>query len=464
MKILLIIHGFPPQQSAGSEIYTFMLANQLSKKDDVTVLTRTNNLNDEEYAVSKTSRGDFDLITINNTLKYRRCYTDKYINHQITAIFNQILNELKPDVIHIGHLIGLSTTIVDEAKRHGIPIVYTLHDFWLICPTGRFIRDDSTICHEPSILECQKCLKPQLLVNQGANKLIRFTKKVIGTSKGSTRLYGYLEKVYQYYANIFFNMRNNTFDREIIRRQKNMLNLFDLVDIFIAPSKFLLKKYTEFGLNENKVIYLDYGFNTTPYKNLKRKVSVNLRIGYIGTLIPPKGIHVLLKAFSKIKANNVELRIHGGFDHNNDEYKSYSASIKELFKLDNVSWFGPYKNENITNILNEIDIIVVPSVWFENSPLVIHEAFMAKIPVFASRIGGMEELVQHGINGFLFELGNDDDLRLSIQKIINQPDLLEKFKSNIPKVADIVDHAVDGRKIYLKSIKDNSLTPHFKQN
>jgi glycosyltransferase involved in cell wall biosynthesis len=458
MKILLIIHGFPPKQSTGSEIYTWMLANQLSNKDDVTVLTRTNSLSEEEYAVSKMSRGNFDLITINNTLKYRRCYVDKFINHQITTIFKEILIELKPDVIHIGHLIGLSTTIVDEAKRHGIPIVYTLHDYWLICPNGRFIKDDSTICLEPSILGCQKCLRHQLLVNQGVNKLIRYTKKIIGTSKDTSRLHGYLEKVYKYYSNVLIRIRKNTSDREIIKRQKIMLNLFNFVDLFIAPSEFLLKKYVEFGLNEEKVIYLDYGFNTTPYKNLNRKVSVNLRIGYIGTLIPPKGIHVLLKAFSKIKAINVELRIHGGFDHNIDEYKSYSTAIKKFFKLDNVTWFGPYINDDIVNILNEIDIIVVPSVWYENSPLVIHEAFLAKIPVFASRVGGMEELVQHGINGFLFEPGNDDDLRLYIQKIINQPDLLEKFKSNIPKVVDIVGHARDVRKVYLESMKVNSLT------
>jgi glycosyltransferase involved in cell wall biosynthesis len=448
MNILLVIHGFPPRQAAGSEIYTWMLANQLSQKDDVTVLTRTADSRIEEYAVSMERVEKFNVMSINNTLKYRKRFSDKYVNHHIGAIFSKILTEQKPDIVHIGHLIGLSTTIIDEIKKHNIPIVYTLHDFWLICPTGRFIKEPSTVCHAPSVLECKKCLAPQLLVKRGSNRLIRHTKKVTGKYRIAQRAYSHLETLYKYYSAFRIRHPKPQLDGEIIKRRKRMQRIFELVDCFIAPSKFLLKKYTSLGLSGNKVIHLDYGFHTEPFKKIKRKKSEKLRLGYIGTLIPPKGVHVLLGAFSKITSPRVELRIHGSFDEQNDEYRSYSNRLSALFHQKNVIWYGAYENQTLNRILSEIDLLIVPSIWYENSPLVIHEAFMAQVPVITSNAGGMAELVQHGVNGFLFEMGNENDLKRYIQRIIDQPDLLDAFRSKLPKVTDIGDHANDIRKIY----------------
>lgn len=457
MKILLIIHGFPPRQSAGSEIYTWMLANQLSHKDDVTVLARTADSRLEEYAVSTERVEKFNVISINNTLKYRKCFSDKYVNHHIGAFFSKLLTEQKPDIVHIGHLIGLSTTIIDEIKKHNIPIVYTLHDFWLICPTGRFIKVPATVCHSPSVSECKKCLAPQLLVNRGSNRLIRHAKKVTGKFKIAQNAYSHLEKLYKYYSAFRIRHPKPQLDGEIIKRRERMQRIFELVDCFIAPSKFLLKKYTSLGLPANKVIHLDYGFNTEPFKEINRKKSEKLRLGYIGTLIPPKGVHVLLGAFSKITSPLVELRIHGAFDEQNDEYRGYSNRLRTLFSQKNVTWYGAYENQMINQILSEIDLLIVPSIWYENSPLVIHEAFMAHVPVITSNAGGMAELVQHGVNGFLFEMGNENDLKRHIQRIIDQPDLMEAFRSRLPKVTDIRDHATDIRKIYynINMIKSN---------
>jgi glycosyltransferase involved in cell wall biosynthesis len=452
MKVLLVIHGFPPHQTAGSEIYTYMLAKQLAAKDDVTVLTRAFNRDLIEYHLLEKKVDKFTVISINNTLKYRKSYTDKYINHQIGALFRNILADLKPDVIHIGHLIGLSTTIIDEAKRFEIPIVYTLHDFWLICPTGRFIKDIATICYKPSFPECKKCLAPQLIIDQRSSTLIRFSQKFFGRSKSTLRLYSYLEKIYKYASKVLVNLTKDSFDDEVMRRQAEMQKVLDLVDCFIAPSKFLMQKYTSYGLDHSKVIYLDYGFDRAPFKNMQNKASANLRLGYIGTLIPPKGIHVLLDAFLRIESNNIELRIHGDFDNDNDEYKSYSNRIKARFKRKNIHWYGRYENRNVNAILSEIDILIVPSIWFENSPLVIHEAFLSKTPVITSKAGGMEEMVQHNINGLLFELGNDEDLKRQILRIIDQPDLLNRFKTNLPDVTDIKKHSMDIRKIYNQTI------------
>jgi glycosyltransferase involved in cell wall biosynthesis len=285
-------------------------------------------------------------------------------------------------------------------------------------------------------------------VKRGSNRLIRHTKKVTGKYRIAQRAYSHLEKLYKYYSAFRIRHPKPQLDGEIIKRRKRMQRIFELVDCFIAPSKFLLKKFTSLGLAENKVIHLDYGFHTEPFKGIKHKKSGKLRLGYIGTLIPPKGVHVLLGAFSKITSPRVELRIHGAFDEQNDDYRSYSNRLRALFHQKNVIWYGAYKNQTLNRILSEIDLLIVPSIWYENSPLVIHEAFMAQVPVITSNAGGMAELVQHGVNGFLFEMGNENDLKRYIQRIIDQPDLLDAFRSKLPKVTDIGDHANDIRKIY----------------
>ena len=105
-------------------------------------------------------------------------------------------------------------------------------------------------------------------------------------------------------------------------------------------------------------------------------------------------------------------------------------------------------NTDIAKMLSETDVIVVPSIWYENSPLTIHEAFMAHIPVITANIGGMAELVQDGINGLLFQVGDPKDLARKMQKVIDDPRLIERLSSRIDSVIPMENHVLEIRKIY----------------
>jgi glycosyltransferase involved in cell wall biosynthesis len=168
----------------------------------------------------------------------------------------------------------------------------------------------------------------------------------------------------------------------------------------------------------------------------------------MGTLLPVKGIAFLISAFKEIKERNIKLSIYGklfpftGFE-------SYPNLLKKMVKNDDrIEFMGGYDNKNIGQILPNIDVLIVPSLWLENAPLVIQEAFLTKTPVIASRIGGIPELVNDGLNGLLFNPGDAGDLREKIRCIIANPDIIEKFKGHIPKVKSIEDNAKQIEEIY----------------
>src|SRR5436309_2722012 len=145
MKIVQVIHGFPPENMAGSEVYTFQLSRELLNHHEVCVFHRIADPSRPEYEIE---RGEYDgvpVCRINNTFRNLKSFVDTYRNELIGRKFGELLNEIKPDIVHFGHVTCLSTTCISDAKQRNIPIVYTLHDYWLLCPRGQFVKRDMTI-------------------------------------------------------------------------------------------------------------------------------------------------------------------------------------------------------------------------------------------------------------------------------------------------------------------------------
>jgi glycosyltransferase involved in cell wall biosynthesis len=169
--------------------------------------------------------------------------------------------------------------------------------------------------------------------------------------------------------------------------------IINKVDAFIAPSNYLRNRFVnEFSVPENKIIYLDYGFPTEYLTQTeKSKDNTNFTFGYIGTLIPAKGVNQLIEAFCQIETP-ATLRIYGRQNgQSTDALKLLAATSKNK-----IEFAGEYINHNLANdVFSKVDCIVVPSIWAENSPLVIHEAQSCKVPVITADFGGMKEYVQH---------------------------------------------------------------------
>ncbi len=158
LNILKIIHGYPPYYMAGSEVYTFNLSNELSKFFNITIFTRVEDDFQKPYTIKESNEKGITVIRVN---KSSRDYTfrSKYEDYKLIKIFEKYLDRVKPDIVHIGHLSHLTIFIINIIKKYEIPIIFTLHDYWMMCIRGQLIRDDLSLCSGPDIEKCSECNK-----------------------------------------------------------------------------------------------------------------------------------------------------------------------------------------------------------------------------------------------------------------------------------------------------------------
>jgi glycosyltransferase involved in cell wall biosynthesis/MoaA/NifB/PqqE/SkfB family radical SAM enzyme len=323
-------------------------------------------------------------------------FKDRYRHEAVDARFAEVLERVRPDVVHIGHLNHLSTSLVARAAVD-TPIVFTLHDYWLMCPRGQFMQmfpeDPNNLWAACDGQEDRKCA----------------------------------ERCYARY----FSGDPETQDQDVgvwadwvNRRMAHVREMADLVDVFIAPARYLRDRFVrDFGLPESKIVYLDYGFNRSRFIGRDRVPRQPFTFGYIGTHIPAKGIHHLLDAFGGLSGAPL-LRIWGRPHGQETDALRALANCLPGDAATRVEWLPEYRNQEIVaDVFNKVDAIVVSSVWAENSPLVIHEAQQCRVPVVTAAYGGMGEYVHHEVNGLLFEHRNPADLARQMQRLVDDPDL-----------------------------------------
>lgn len=395
MKVVQVIHGYPMRYNAGSEVYTQTLCHGLAERHEVHVFTREEDAFAPDFRLRTEHDDDDPRVTVHvvNNPRLR----DRYRATGIDQRFAEVLDHVRPDVVHVGHLNHLSTSLLREAALREIPIVFTLHDYWLMCPRGQFMQmfpeDPTNLWAACSGQEDRKCAERC------------YSRYFSGAAD-------------EHAADVAY------WTDWVARRVRHVREMTELVDLFVAPARYLHDRFRDdFGLPESKLVYLDYGFARERMSARRRPASEPFTFGYIGTHIPAKGIHDLIRAFGKI-TGDVRLRIWGrprGQD--TDALRGLAGSLPAGV-AERIEWLPEYKNQEIvSDVFDRCDAIVVPSVWVENSPLVIHEAQQARVPVITANAGGMAEYVRHEVNGLLFEHRSVDALAAQMQRLADDPDL-----------------------------------------
>jgi len=428
MHILKIIHGYPPNYNAGSEVYSQSICNELSKHHKVSVFTREENPYAPCFSIREQKvNHNLTLYFVNNPQG-----KDGYRHKQMDDNFVELMKQIKPDIAHIGHINHLSTGLIDELNKRNIPIVYTLHDFWLMCPRGQFLT--RSIGKENNLQLCEK---------QEDNKCATDCYKVYFSGKEENE-----NKEIEYWSSW------------VHQRMMETKTIINKVDLFIAPSNYLRNRFiNDFGIPENKIVYLDYGFPTEYLTQTeKSKAETNYTFGYIGTHIPAKGVNLLIEAFQQIE-ENASLKIFGRTSgQSTNALKEFAENSKNK-----IEFAGEYINHNLANdVFSKVDCIVVPSIWGENSPLVIHEAQSCKVPVITADFGGMKEYVEHKVNGLLFEHRNTKALAQQMKWAVSNREKMKKFgekgylHSIDGSVPNIEEHCQELENMYQKFIPKNN--------
>ncbi len=428
MKILFVIHDFLPSHQAGAEIYTYRLAKELSKNHEICLFFTEFTPLTLSYKATERTFNNLRCIEVFRPFK-TDLLGEPYNDIKMETIFQTVLDEFKPDIIHLQHLLYHSFRYPEIAKHNNIPVLFTLHDYWLTCPRwGQRLQGNLEICHTVDWTKCADCLyeKPE-----NSN---RFT----------------LQSFYHLFRQKISRSRTSeTRINSLKERNRHILAAIENIDLFTAPSPFLRNEFIQYGIPEDKIIFSDNGFDTTHFKKHKHKKNSLVRFAFIGTLCEHKGVHVLIEAFNQVPENKAQLHIYGNLDW----FPEYNSRLRKMVTSPAIFFEGLIPNDEIATILSEIDVLVVPSIWFENSPLTIHEAFMAGVPVITSDIGGMADLVTDGVNGLLFAVGDSTELTKAMMKYIESENLPDQLRNGIPAVKSIEENGREMEEIYHQLLK-----------
>jgi len=315
--------------------------------------------------------------------------------------FRELLQMLRPDIVHFHHFINFGV----EAFRHvrevlpDAKIVLTVHEYLVICHHyGQMVtRKHENLCYASSLARCNQCF-PDISP-----------------------------------ADFFL-------------RQLYVQSFFAYVDRFISPSHFLAERLIAWGVPERQVSVIE---NVIPHPAALRSSTVPeeegpLRIGFFGQISRLKGINVLLdaaQALEKEGIDDIAFDIHG-------EYRGQPPEFQEEFlkRLEgagrNVKFHGPYEPSHVDRLMRQVDLTVIPSIWWENSPVVIQEAFRNRRPVLHSDIGGMAEKIRDGLDGWQFPVGSSAGLVAVLKRLRGNRQLIRDVSATMrqpPTVQEIVD-------------------------
>jgi glycosyltransferase involved in cell wall biosynthesis len=419
MKILVVSHGHPAFSIGGAEIASHNLFTALDQLPGV-----------EAYYLARAAHPiarhrQTPLMSLRQGARETFLWADDYdhalLSNQATddlsGAFRRYLLDVRPDVVHFHHFIGLGIESMWEVRRTlpNAAIVVTFHEYLPIClHHGQMIKTSKQrLCNRASPADCHACF-PEL---------------------SPARI----------------------FERELFLKTH-----LGVADAFVGPSRFLIERYVAWGIPEDRFTMLENGIDTArpAAPRALPPGGRRARCGFFGQITEFKGIAVLLDAITRVPdevwGNDAALCIFGGNLENQPE--AFRQSFDELIARAGrrAKFYGSYSAEELPDLMRQVDWVVVPSIWWENSPLVIQEAYLHGRPLIVSDIGGMKEKVADGVAGMHFRVGSAEDLADKMTQALADPQSWERLLAGAAKPLSREDAARQHLALYKTLIEDTS--------
>jgi glycosyltransferase involved in cell wall biosynthesis len=440
LKLLQLIHDWLPLHAAGSEIYTAHLAAALrAAGHEVAVFTCEEDRSAPQWSLRERAH---DGVPVFEAV-YNRIYDDlseQWDDPRMAEVFSGVLERWRPDLLHVQGLqfVG-GVSALRAAAAHGVPVVMTLHEYWLLCPRAGLMYDPTgRACEAATPADCARCVDAYPIDR------LRWSDARHGGHAARGQGADRPDAADQPASGRFAELGNRRwFARALAQREVDLEATRHLVGRFLAPSRFLLERFVAAGWPREKLVHADYGFPPPAPATRVPRGGGPLRVAFAGTLSDYKGAEVLARAVVRLceaaprgAPPAVRAAIHGHLDW----FPDVTAKLVALAARA-PGWLrvaGPYPPEAREAVLADLDLLVVPSLWWENSPLTIHEAWQRGVPVLASDRGGMAELVGRG-GGALFPPGDDLALADLLRRAAAEPALAESWRAGIPQVRPIAE-------------------------
>lgn len=374
MKILICSNIYPPKFIGGAEIIAHRQGQAFKKLGhDVRVFAGDiRDIGPRHHHL----REVYDGLPVDRVRLTHEDFAEGDVNfvHQpVEDLFIDLIETFRPDVVHCHNLIGLSVNLPIIAKNRGCKVIVTLHDHWGYCFKNTAEREPGVLCTDHR--DCAQCMP---YIGQPARRL------------------------------------------PIEARASYVRHALDHADRLISPSQYLADKYVAVGFPEEKTLALWNGIDIDKFAPRTQASGEVTRFSFFGYIGRHKGLDVLLRAAALLpRPDMIEINLVG----EGDREPSLRALADELGISKQVRFWGKLDNDRIGEALDETDVLVLPSIWPENQPVSITEAMASGLPVIASDIGGIPELVRHEQTGLTFEMGNPTALSEQMLRLVEDPTL-----------------------------------------
>ena len=439
MKLTFVVHQFLPRYFTGTEQYVYAVAKAMQARGhDVEVFALEPNFAELQPSMLQ-ERELVDGIPVVR-LRFWYC-TDRdfermeYANPLVSAKFAHYLRQRRPDAVHFFHVRYLGASLVGEAKAQSLTAVVHLMDFWFLCPAVVLRRGDGSLCDGPPEggLGCVDCVRPDLgqaLDQRSIRDEVRALAPMLPPGLAPRQSHAH---------------RAFTLTGRLPLLREHLLR----ADRIVAPSRFLRSMFVNNGYPESRIEVLSYGIDESRLahcatERTMRPFDAPLRCAYFGTIAEYKGTDVAVDAVLGSQAA-IDLKVYG----RTSDFAEFAGPLVERARNDaRIAFPGPFAREHLGQVLAETDVLLVPSRWYENTPFVVHEAFAGGVPVVASDLGGLRELVRGGVCGDLFIPGSALDLRLRLERLVREPERLARYRSALPRQKGMAENAAEIEDLY----------------
>ncbi|WNJ92980.1 glycosyltransferase family 4 protein [Bosea sp. 685] len=421
MRVLVVSHAHPSFSLGGAEIASYNLHKGLQAHEgvDTHYLARVGAPTPRHAGTALMSLRQQGGELLYYAEDYDHFLISNRATEEIERDFVRALRDLKPDVVHFHHFIGLGLECI-FAVRDTLPdalIVVTFHEYLSICHHhGQMVKTGAfKLCYRASPTDCNACF-PDI---SPARFLARetFIKGVLG-----------------------------------------------LADHYISPSRFLAKRYQDWGLPEERFSVIENGIDVpevAPPRPLPEPTARRSRFAYFGQLTPYKGADVLIDAVTRIPdavwgEDSILLVYGGNLERQPQAYQDKFAKLVESAGR-RVRFCGAFQNHEMPNLMRSVDWVVMPSVWWENSPIVIQEAFFHGRPILSSNLGGMAEKITDEVSGLHFRSGSPEDLVDCMTRALSEPDLWSRLRGGITPPLNHVECAATHVSLYQRLIAERGM-------
>jgi glycosyltransferase involved in cell wall biosynthesis len=359
VRLLLVVHGFPPDASGGTELHTATAARELARAGhDVFVFAARRNGPSEDRVWEGVQ---VHTVRVNVPEDFAMLVRNENVRHE----FERFMDEVSPDLVHVQHLLYLSADLIEAARARDLPVVVTLHDFWFQCPQIHLSKERHPLRGTLWGLACMRHhdLRP---LRRGGWLLRR-------------------------------GVLRTTASRHL-RRARFLQEQLRLANCVISPSGFLRERFVRFGVDPERIVVVPHPTGLMKQRPTHEQ-GAPVEFGFIGAITRDKGVHELCQAFVSLPGEE-RLRLWGDC-----EDPAYLDSLQPYLG-DRVSYQGPFDHSLLGDVLAGLDVLVVPSLVHESFSLVALEARTAGLPVVASDVGALSELIEDGTNGLLVPPGD----------------------------------------------------------